>query len=154
MNGIKPELANKNTKKKNQSYLQNESNLLADILDPTLTPTGKEIEKKIESFATKSESQYLKSRLKNHSIEPKKYDEYLKIYLKQPRNDNQSTKDQDIDLDNTDNNEDNIFTLSSWQKEIAEGQNVSLQSEYIEMKSREFAKVNNIFLSNNILKAL
>lgn len=145
MNGIKPELANKNTKKKNQSYLQNESNLLADILDPTLTPTGKEIEKKIENFAAKSESQYLKSKLKNHSIEPKKYDEYLKIYLKQSRNDNQSTKDQDIVLNNIDNNEDNIFTLSSWQKEMEEGQNVSLQSEYIEMKSREFAKVNNHF---------
>ncbi|GBB86219.1 hypothetical protein RclHR1_12650012 [Rhizophagus clarus] len=140
VNGIIPGLANKNTKKENQSYLQNESNLLADILDSTLTPTGKEIEKKIESFATKSESRYLKSRLKNHSIEPKKYDEYLKIYLKQPRNDNQSIKDQDIDLDNMD--EDNIFALSSWQKEIAEGQNVSLQSEYIEMKSREFAKMN------------
>lgn len=145
MNGIKPELANKNAKKKNQSYLQNESNLLADILDPILTPTGKEIEKKIENFATKSESQYLKSRLKNHSIEPKKYDEYLKIYLKQPRNVNQTTKDQDINLNNTDNNEDKIFTLSSWQKEMEEGQNVSLQSEYIEMKSREFVKVNNHF---------
>ncbi|CAB4400600.1 unnamed protein product [Rhizophagus irregularis] len=154
VNGIKPELANKNTKKKNQSYLQNESNLLADILDPTLTPTGKEIEKKIENFAAKSESQYLKSKLKNHSIEPKKYDEYLKIYLKQSRNDNQSTKDQDIVLNNIDNNEDNIFTLSSWQKEMGEGQNVSLQSEYIEMKSREFAKMNTripIF-SNDFIK--
>jgi hypothetical protein len=151
VNGIKPELANKNTIKKNQSYLQNESNLLADILDPTLTPNGEEIEKKIENFATKSESQYLKYRLKNHSVDPKKYDEYLKIYLKQPRNDNQSIKEKDTDLDNITNNEDNIFTLSSWQKEIAEEQNLSLQSEYIEMKSREFVRVNNHFLSYNIL---
>jgi len=142
VNGIKPELANKSTKKKSQGYLQNESNLLADILDPTLTPTAQEIEKKIINFATKSESQYLKSRLKNHSIEPKKYDEYLKIYLKQPRNDNQSTKDQYNNLDDTDSNEENIFTLSSWQKEIAEGQNASLQSEYLEIKSKEFARTN------------
>ena len=126
--------------------MQNESNLLTDILDPTLTPTAEEVEKKIINFATKSESQYLKSRLKNHSIEPKKYDEYLKIYLKQPRNDNQSTKGQCSNLDDTDNNEENIFTLSSWQKEIAEGQNASLQSEYLAIKSREFAKVNNHFV--------
>jgi hypothetical protein len=149
VNGIEPELADKNPKKKVKGHLRNESKLLADILDPSSTPTAQEIEKKIKNFAKKSESEYLRSRLKNHSIKPEEYSEYLKIYSKQSHNDNKSTsisKDQCDNLDDTDSDE-NIFTLSSWQKEIAERQNIDIksqQSEYLEIKSKEFVKVYNL----------
>ena len=148
MNGIEPELANKSPKKKAKGYLRSESKLLADILDPSSTLTGQEIEKKIKNFATKSESEYLKSRLKNHSIKPEEYSEYIKMYSKQPHNKSTSiSKDQCDNLDDTDSNDENIFTLSSWQKEIAERQNTDIksrQSEYFETKSKEFVKVYNL----------
>ena len=151
MNGIEPELVNKSSKKKVKGHLRKESNLLADILDPSSTPTPQDIEKKIRNFAMKSESEYLKSRLKNHSIKPEEYNEYLKIYSNKSRNDNKNasiSKDQCDNLDDTDSNDENIFTLSSWQEEMAERQNIdtkSLQSEYLEIKSKEFVKVYNLF---------
>ena len=146
MNGIKFELVNGSTKKKAPNYLRNESNLLAHILDPSLTPTAQEVEEKVRNFAAKSETKYLKTRLKNHSINPKKYSGYLKSH-----NDNKSAntlKGQCDNLGDTNSKDENIFELSTWQKEIAEGQSIDieiLRSEYFETKSNEFIRVYDFF---------
>ncbi|CAG8590998.1 5425_t:CDS:2 [Funneliformis caledonium] len=146
VNGIKPELVNGNAKEEDR---KNESDLLVDILDPSSTPTVQEMEKKIRNFAAQSESEYLQSRLKIHSIEPKKYFDYLKINSKKSRNSSNKSakpkKGQRVNSDDANSYDKDIFNLASWQKEIEEEPIIdieALQSEYFEMKSNELIMAN------------
>ncbi|CAI2168297.1 16966_t:CDS:2 [Funneliformis geosporum] len=158
-NGIKPELVNGKVKEKAR---KNESDLLVDILDPASTPTVQEMEKKIRNFAAQSESEYLQSRLKIHSIEPKKYFDYLKIHSKKSRSSNKSTKpikDQRVNSDEANSYDKDTFNLTSWQKEIEVEPNIdieTLQSEYFEMKSNELNMANTRIplFSNDFIKRI